>query len=98
MDRPSLTHALANRDSVLRAFVDGDGRVRAIPVKMSKRLVILDHVAQAFEVGRRYPEPEVNETLRRYFGDWALMRRYLVDEGFLDREHGVYWRIGGSVT
>jgi len=28
--------------------------------------------------------------------DTAALRRYLVDEGFLDREAGDYWRAGGS--
>jgi hypothetical protein len=27
----------------------------------------------------------------------AALRRYLVDEGFLDRDHGRYWRTGGRV-
>ena len=28
--------------------------------------------------------------------DTAALRRYLVDEGILDREHGEYWRTGGT--
>ena len=32
-----------------------------------------------------------------FFNDHAALRRYLVDEGFLDRDHGVYWRAGGRV-
>lgn len=27
-----------------------------------------------------------------FFNDHASLRRYLVDEGFLDREAGTYWR------
>jgi hypothetical protein len=26
-----------------------------------------------------------------------VLRRYLVDEGFMKREQGVYWRSGGTV-
>jgi len=29
--------------------------------------------------------------------DHAALRRYLVDEGFLSRQAGVYWRSGGTV-
>jgi hypothetical protein len=29
--------------------------------------------------------------------DCATLRRYLVDEEFMDRADGVYWRIGGPV-
>ena len=58
---------------------------------------MLDHIVQDFEPGRRYPEPEVNEILSRYNDDVAALRRYLVDEGFMTREAGVYWRSGGTV-
>jgi hypothetical protein len=97
MDRPLLQQALASRDKVLRAFLDAEGRIIQLPAKAGKRLVVLDHVAQAFEIGRRYREEDVNATLSRYHPDYALMRRYLVDEGFMEREHGIYWRSGGSV-
>lgn len=66
MERPSLEQALQKRDSVMRAFVTPDGRISHLPVKQAKRLVVLDHVAQAFDVGRHYPEPVVNEMLRLF--------------------------------
>jgi hypothetical protein len=93
-----LQQALAGRDRVLRAFLDADGRLRSVPAKHSKRLVVLDHVARVFEPGLRYPEVEVNALLRAFHDDVAMLRRYLVDEGFLDRDHGVYWRTGGTVV
>ena len=68
-----------------------------MPAKRSRRLVVLDHVARVFEPGRRYPEAEVNVLLRAFYDDYAALRRYLVDEGFLARKDGQYWRSGGSV-
>ena len=50
-----------------------------------------------FEPGRRYDEREVNVVVGAFFNDYAAIRRSLVDEGFLDRDHGVYWRTGGRV-
>lgn len=82
---------------VLRAFVR-DGRLTSIPTSRSKRLVVLDVLAQEFEPGRRYSEPMVNLILGRWHADTAALRRYLVDEGFLDREGGEYWRMGGTVS
>jgi hypothetical protein len=96
VDRIPLHEALRSRDAVLRSFLDADGRLRSIPAKHAKRLVILDHLAQWFEPGERYPETEVNRRLRQAHPDVAALRRYLVEEGFLDREAGVYWRAGGS--
>ncbi|HYS32775.1 MAG TPA: DUF2087 domain-containing protein [Streptosporangiaceae bacterium] len=83
-------------DAVLRSFMR-DGRIVTMPAKRSRRLVLLDHVAQQFEVGVRYKEGEVNLKLRTLHDDYAALRRYLVDEGFLSREHGEYWRSGGTV-
>ena len=74
-----------------------DGRLVRMPTKRSKRLDLLDHLAQRFEPGRRYSEREVNASLVAVSDDTATLRRYLVDEGFLDRADGVYWRSGGTI-
>lgn len=87
----------AEREAVLRAFLDTDGRLLRIPAKHTKRLVVLDLLAQEFVPGERYAETEVNNRLRRFHDDVAALRRYLVENLFLAREAGVYWRTGGSV-
>jgi hypothetical protein len=81
---------------VLQRFMP-DGRLLQMPAKRSRRLVVLDHVARTFEPGRRYPERDVNVILRAFYDDYAALRRYLVDEGFLARAGGEYWRTGGTV-
>ena len=83
-------------DAVLSAFVR-DGRLASIPAQHSKRLIVLQHLVRVFEVGVRYPEREVNALLAVWHPDVAALRRYLVDEGLLTREAGVYWRTGGYV-
>jgi hypothetical protein len=81
---------------VLRSFVR-DGRLTAIPTPRAKRTVVLDMLAQEFEPGRHYSEAMVNVMLAKWHPDTAALRRYLVDEGFLDRDNGQYWRTGGTV-
>lgn len=54
-------------------------------------------MAQRFEPGERYTERQVNAELSSLYDDTATLRRYLVDEGFLDRADGEYWRSGGTV-
>ncbi len=83
-------------DGVLARFVH-DGRLVVVPTKRAKLRVVLDHLAQEFEPGERYAEREVVDKLSGYHEDHAMLRRALVDEGFLTREGGVYWRSGGSV-
>jgi len=80
---------------VLRAFVH-DGKLVSIPTVHSKRLVVLDWAVQRFEPGRRYPETTVNLILEGLHPDTAALRRYLVDDGFLSRAGGEYWRSGGT--
>lgn len=82
---------------VLRTFLRG-GRLVSIPMQHGKKLVVLDRLAQEFDVGVRYSERQVNAILRRFHDDVAALRRYLVDEGFLDRDAGEYWRAGGTVA
>jgi hypothetical protein len=83
-------------EKVLKAFFAEDGSLHTIPSKHSKLLVVLDRLAQEFEPGHRYEEAEVNLILRRVHPDHAALRRYLVENGFLTRESGIYWRSGGT--
>lgn len=88
--------APADEARVLRAFVR-DGRLTSIPTAWGKRRIVLDWLAQRFEPGRRYSEAMVNLSLGQVHPDTAALRRYLVDDGFLTRDHGEYWRTGGRV-
>jgi hypothetical protein len=81
---------------VLANFLTADGRLHTIPSKHAKLLVVLDHLSQQFEPGRRYLEVEVNLILERFHPDCAALRRYLVENAFLTRENSVYWRSGGT--
>jgi hypothetical protein len=83
-------------EAVLRHYFRG-GRLREMPAKQSKRRIVLTRLSLEFDVGVRYPEREVNAVLRRFHDDYATLRRHLVDEGFLSREKGTYWRSGGPV-
>jgi hypothetical protein len=96
---PSSEHADASDEArrVLSAFVV-DGRITSIPASKSKRHVVLDWLSQDFEPGRRYTEAMVNLIIGRRHADTAAWRRYLVDQEFLSREAGEYWRTGGTTT
>ncbi len=83
-----------SRDARLRVFLRA-GRIDAMPAKHSRRRLLLAEVAQAFEPGVRYPERQVNDVLSAMYPDYAALRRYLVDEDFLSRAGGEYWRTGG---
>jgi ubiquinone/menaquinone biosynthesis C-methylase UbiE/predicted transcriptional regulator len=84
---------LSWEEKVLNTFVIDD-RLTQIPVKHKKRRVILQWLAGKFKPGVRYAESEVNEIIKRYHPDTAALRRYLVDEWLMQRDHGIYWRVG----
>lgn len=87
--------ASADEAKVLRPFFD-DGRLTGIPSPRSKRLALLNFLARRFEPGKVYPERAVNSLLGEFHEDVAALRRYLVDEEFLERRGGFYWRTGGT--
>ena len=82
-------------DPKLKVFISG-GQV-AMPAKHARRRLLLDVIAQAFEPGVRYDERRVSLFLGAIHSDYAALRRYLVDEQFLSRSDGEYWRSGGTV-
>jgi hypothetical protein len=49
-------------------------------------------LAKQFEEGRRYPEREVNQIIKRHHPDCATLRRELIGARLMQREKGTYWR------
>lgn len=80
---------------VLATFTDAEGRITAFPHQEKKYLALLRYVVKAFEPGVQYTEKQINEILSRYNEDTALLRRNLVDYGFMGRQGGggSYWKI-----
>jgi biotin operon repressor len=70
-----------------------NGRLQQIPRKEKKLLVVLRWLATLFQSGARYSENEVSEILTAVHDDYAALRRYLVEYGFMHRERGGgdYW-------
>lgn len=79
---------------MLGRFFSG-GRLVEIPSSTRKRRLVLEKIAQDFEPGERYVERDVNFKIQLIHSDYAAVRRYMVEEGFMDRADGSYWRTGG---
>ena len=77
---------------VMADFTGRDGRLKDIPAQQKKRDVVLRHILAEFQPGERYSEKQVNAIVRRFHDDTASIRRAMVDNGWLKREAGVYWR------
>lgn len=70
-----------------------NGRLLDISMKEKKWLAVLRWLVTKFEPGIRYTEKQVNAILTEVHGDYATMRRDLIDYGFMERERGgaSYW-------
>ena len=77
---------------ILRSFVE-DGRIRKLPEAHGKRQVVLKWLVDQLEE-RRYREREISAILKRYFDDYATLRRELINHRLMKREAGMYWKAG----
>ncbi len=70
-----------------------NGKLITFPSKEKKKIVVLQHIMQSFEFGKRYTEKEINEVLEGFYSDFVTIRRYLIEYGFMDREKdcSYYW-------
>lgn len=73
------------------AFFAG-GKLARLPVQRRKRSLVLEHFASLFAPERAYDETAVNDVITPHFDDYCLLRRLLVDEGYLERTRGIYRR------
>ncbi|HZR41552.1 MAG TPA: metalloregulator ArsR/SmtB family transcription factor [Ktedonobacteraceae bacterium] len=80
------------RKMVQEAFFK-DGCLVSIPTPSRQRRFVMEKVAQAFEWGRIYDEKEVNAILKTLHPENATLRRELIDQKLMMREHGRYWLI-----
>ncbi|PJF32041.1 MAG: hypothetical protein CUN52_01995 [Phototrophicales bacterium] len=90
-------------DGRIHHYLDEQGRVVRFPVSKKNRkdqTIILEYLAEKFEIGKVYTERDVNELLKQWhtFGDWALLRRELFERGYINRKADCseYWRTSNT--
>ena len=59
------------------------GRLKAIPAQRKKERICLEEIAKELELGRPYPERELNQVLLRFHQDYCTLRRDMISEGIL---------------
>ena len=62
-----------------------EGPLATYPGREKRRLLVLRQLAERFSLDRTYNEKEVNAILSAAFEDHVLLRRHLIDYGFLSR-------------
>lgn len=75
-------------------FKEGiEGRLETFPSKEKRKLIVLQNILKRFESNRIYSEKELNEILKTIYSDFATIRRYLIEYGFMERSKDCaeYW-------
>jgi DNA-binding HxlR family transcriptional regulator len=80
---------------VLKDYLNEDGTIRQLPTNQRKLDVILQYIAERFEMDRIYTEKEVNAIIGALNEDISGLRRDLISVGYFDRKRdgSAYWRV-----
>ncbi len=81
---------------LVERFLDEEGRVKQFPSKQTPRDAVLKYLAEKFAPDTDYKEREVNAILTQWhtFNDYFILRRSLVEAGYLHRlnDGSKYWK------
>ncbi len=80
-------------EKILRKYFKDDGSLVRFPVKAKERVALLRKIVERLALGIRYSERELNAILSPLTEDHVLVRRCLVDYGFVSRvpDGSAYW-------
>jgi hypothetical protein len=88
---------MTSKDEIVRRYLNPDGSLRGMPARRGPRLLVLQHIVRRIPAGEELREAAINDLLRPVSPDVAMLRRYLVDEGLLERwPPGIYRRPAGQ--
>ncbi|MDP4170960.1 MAG: DUF2087 domain-containing protein [Bacillota bacterium] len=92
-DRYNITQE--EQEAIIKKFFpEGPkGFLKKFPLKEKQKLVVLREIVRYFKSERTYGEKEINEILKAIYDDYVMIRRYLIEYGFLDRtsDGSQYW-------
>ena len=68
-------------------------KLKTFPAKEKNKIIILKKISGQFERSKRYTEKEVNTVIKDIYGDFATIRRYMIEYGFMERTNDCkeYW-------
>ena len=71
-----------------------NNKIQKIPKKEKNKIELFNYIADlTFEKNVQYTEKEINEKLKNFYIDYAILRRYMVDYKILSRtrDRKTYW-------
>ncbi|MBU0279291.1 MULTISPECIES: DUF2087 domain-containing protein [unclassified Gemella] len=65
-----------------------NGRLTVIPKKENVKIIIFSYLlGELQKENEMFSEKELNKFLKKYYDDYAILRRYMIDYGFLKRDN-----------
>ena len=92
-DRYKITED-ENEKIIKKYFTQGpEGPLKSFDMKEKSKLVVLRQIIKHFKHKQIYTEKQVNEILKTIYPDFATIRRYLIEYGFMSRKPDCsqYW-------
>ncbi|MFJ7934622.1 DUF2087 domain-containing protein [Sporosarcina sp. NPDC096371] len=70
-----------------------NGTLEVFPSKEKRKYIVAQEIIKRFDTGKVYLEKEINELLKTVHGDFATIRRFLIDYRFMNRSDDgrEYW-------
>lgn len=72
-----------------------DDKLIVIPKKEQNKIEVFEFFIEKIKHfgNQTFSEKEINDIIKQYYADYAIIRRYLVDYGYLIRDHygKKYW-------
>ncbi|CAM3763897.1 metalloregulator ArsR/SmtB family transcription factor [Mesobacillus thioparans] len=78
------------RQKVIENFMTKEGKLKNIPAQRKKKLLIFEYMVRGLKVGKKYPEKELNEYIKKFHEDYATIRREFIINHYMYREKGIY--------
>ncbi|TRZ38902.1 DUF2087 domain-containing protein [Niallia circulans] len=75
---------------IIDNFIGADGKLKNIPAQRKKKLIIFRHIVKGLKEGQKYEEKELNDYIKRFFDDYATIRREFIINHFMYRENNIY--------
>jgi biotin operon repressor len=90
MEESAMTGSDGEQEKIIENFFTKEGRLKNIPSQRKKKLIVFKYMLKGLVFGRKYEEKEINEYIKRYFDDYATIRREFIINHFMYRENNIY--------
>ena len=88
----------SEQDQIIKTYFDISEplKLKSFPTKEKRKIVVLRRISTLFEPNKKYSEIQMNTILKQVYADFATIRRYLIEYGFMERTKDCkeYWLKG----